>query len=60
MVLICTGRFRTCDLVQLTLCVTFEETENQAMWLLETILCEDGFPGSSAGKESACNAGDLG
>ena len=27
---------------------------------LEVFLCFEGFPGGSNGKESACNAGDLG
>ena len=35
------------------------------MWVLghgpnRKYLCEQGFPGGSDGKESACNAGDLG
>ena len=29
-------------------------------FLLETSIVTMGFPGSSVGKESACNAGDLG
>ena len=31
-----------------------------SLWELSYIICVEGFPGSSADKESACNAGDPG
>ena len=37
-----------------------KQQSQQAPWIAHSLLCHLGFPGGSAGKESACNVGDLG
>ena len=49
--------FFNCSIINLQYCISFTCT---AKWLGYTYICIYGFPGGSVGKESACNAGDLG
>ena len=47
-------------MASVTICSDLEPKKIKSFTISPSICHEVGFPGGSAGKESACNAGDLG